>query len=192
MNIAKIKQSTNFLGREIIYQEEMESTQELAKQLAKKNLKQGSLILTDYQTKGKGTKGRSWFANKGKNIMMTIFLQPHCPIIALEGFTVKIAQEIQKSIRDLYGYNLTIKEPNDVFLNGKKIGGILTECSSLQNIVKELYIGIGFNVNEEEFEKELCSVATSLKKEFQKEFEREEILIAFLKRIENLVKSTLY
>ena len=77
-----------------------------------------------------------------------------------------------------------IKEPNDLMLNDKKICGILTQCTTLKETVCYVLIGIGFNVNQVEFNKELSDIATSLKKEFNIEFEREEIVAKILENLE--------
>lgn len=166
MNIEKIKNAkTKYIGKEIIYKEELESTQDLAKEIAKKdNTKSGTIVITDNQTKGKGTKGRVWYVSKDKNITMTILLKPHCNIEVLEGLTTKIAKTIKASIQELYGYMLTIKEPNDLLLNNKKICGILTESSTMDNKVNYLLIGIGFNVNEENFNDEIRPYSNIFKK----------------------------
>lgn len=188
MNLEKIKTAnTIYLGKEIIYKEEIQSTQELAKELVKNNAKNGSLIITDSQTKGKGTKGRLWETTKGKNITMTIILKPNLKIQKLEGLTLKIAESIKQAIQELYGYNLTIKIPNDLLLNGKKICGILTQTATIGNKVNYILIGIGFDVNEENFSKELQQIATSLKIEYGKEFEREEIIVKIIEKIEKIV-----
>lgn len=84
----------------------------------------------------------------------------------------------------MYGYNLEIKYPNDVMLNGKKIGGILTESITNRKIVKQIVIGIGFNINQEKFDEKIENIATSLKKEFGKNFDKQEILINFLSKFE--------
>lgn len=156
MNLEKIKNAnTIYLGKEIIYKKELESTQDLAKQLAKENIKNGTIVITDNQTKGKGTNGRSWNVQKEKNITMTILLKQNLNINKLDGFTLKIAEAIQTGIKELYNYSLTIKKPNDLLLNGKKISGILTETSIINSKINYLLIGIGFNVNEENFNKDL-------------------------------------
>lgn len=188
MNLEKIKTAnTIYLGKEIIYKEEMESTQELAKDLANRDAKNGSIVITDNQTKGKGTKGRIWEASKEKNITMTIILKPNLKIEKLEGLTLKIAEAIKEAIEELYCYNLTIKIPNDLLLNGKKICGILTQTASIGNKINYILIGIGFDVNEENFSKELQEIATSLKKEYGKEFEREEIIVKIIEKIEKII-----
>ena len=165
MNLEKIKSvNTKYLGKEIIYKEEMDSTQDVAKELAKEDSKTGIIVITDNQTKGRGTKGRSWIVSKGKNITMTILLKPNLKVSKLEGLTLKIAEAIKDSIKELYNYNLTIKEPNDLLLNGKKICGILTESSSYNDKVNYILIGIGFDVNEENFDEELRQHCNLIKK----------------------------
>lgn len=185
MNLEKIKNAnTKYIGKKIIYKEEIESTQELAKKLIDDI--NGTIILADEQTNGKGTKGRNWFSSKEKNITMTIILKPDCNVEDLSGLTLKIAEGIKNAIKELYGYELKIKEPNDLILNGKKICGILTECSSMNNKVNYVLIGIGFNVNQDDFNKELQNIATSLKIEYNKEFEREDIIAKILEKIEKI------
>lgn len=185
MNLEKIKSAnTKYIGKNIIYKEQTESTQKLAKQAI--NEVHGTLVVTDEQTNGKGTKGREWITSKEENITMTIILKPDWNVEHLNGLTMKIAESIKNTIKELYGYELTIKEPNDLLLNYKKICGILTESSSMNNKVNYILIGIGFNVNEENFCGELQDIATSLKNEYNKEFEREEIIIKILEKIEEI------
>ena len=149
MDIQKIKNAnTNYLGKNVIYFEEIDSTQEEAKRIliTKKN-KNGTIILADKQTKGIGTKGRVWHTNKS-NIAMTM------------------------------------KQPNDLFLNNKKIGGILTQTSTVKDNVQYLLIGMGFNVNEEKLPKELMNIATSLKIEYKRDFNIENIICNFIEKLE--------
>lgn len=165
MNLEKIKSAnTKYLGKEIIYKEEMDSTQDFAKNLTKEDGKNGTIVITDNQTKGRGTKGRSWIVSKGENITMTILLKPDLKVSKLEGLTLKIAELIKESIKELYDYTLTIKEPNDLLLNDKKICGILTESSSYNDKVNYILIGIGFDVNEENFNEELRKHCNFIKK----------------------------
>ena len=118
---------------------------------------------------------------------MTIILKPHCKISELEGLTRKIAKCMQKAIYDLYKYKLEIKEPNDLILNNKKICGILTEINTISEKINFLLISLGFNVNEDEFSEETKNIATSLKKEFGKEFIREDIIIKFIENLEKIL-----
>lgn len=188
MNIERIKKElkTNFI-KYVEYREEVDSTHLLAKKITINRKNIGKVILTDRQTRGIGTKGRGWHTGNGNNIAMTIIINPNCDVKKLKDITVKIALNIKKCIWELYSCNLELKEPNDLILNDKKICGILTETKLLGQMVKCLYISIGFNVNEENFPKEIENVATSLKREFKTDFDREKIIIRFINQLENLL-----
>ena len=187
MDVEKIKKAQiKYLYKDIKYFPTLESTQILAKELIRNNkINKNTLIITDNQTNGIGTKGRIWFSDDS-NITMSIILFPNCNLEDIKDITVKIADCIIKTIDELYGINLTIKYPNDLLLNNKKICGILTESSSFNNNVNNIIIGIGFNVNQISFNNETIDIATSLKKEFSREFNKEEIIIKILENIEQL------
>ena len=151
-------------------------------------MKNGEIIIADSQSAGIGTKGRVWHTGKAKNIAMTIILYPNCTIDRFNNITIKIAEEIRKAILEAYGYKLKIKEPNDLVMDNKKICGILTEVHTMGIKVKYMLISIGFNVNEEDFSIETKEIATSLKKEFHKNFEREEIIKKIIENIEKIIE----
>lgn len=183
MDIEKIQNAkTKYIGKEIHFFKEIDSTQTEAKRNVTK-YSNGTIIIADVQTKGKGTHGRTWHT-KDDNIAMTIILKPEIKIKKLEGFTVEIAKNIQKTVKDLYNINLEIKLPNDLLLNNKKICGILTEATTIKENVKEIFIGIGFNVNENEFADEIVDIATSLYKETNHTFCREDIICKIIENIE--------
>ena len=118
---------------------------------------------------------------------MTIILKPKCKITDLKNLTIEIANCMQKTIYDLFEIRLDIKEPNDLILNGKKISGILTEINTIGEKINYLLISIGFNVNEKFFSDDLKDIATSLKKEFGKDFSRGEIIVSFIRNLEILL-----
>lgn len=183
MDIEKIKRAkTKYIGKQIKYFDEIDSTQIEAKRNIEK-YRNGTVIIADIQTAGKGTHGRVWHT-KTDNIAMTIILKPEINIKKLEGFTVAIAENIQQAIKKIYGINLEIKLPNDLLLNNKKICGILTEVVTIKEIVKEIFIGIGFNVNEKEFPNDIFNIATSLYKETKQVYCREDIICKILENIE--------
>lgn len=187
MEKLKIDELKNKLKNQIFYFEEMSSTQDYAKN--KKNIENGAIVITDNQIKGKGTHGREWYTNMGENITMTVTYFPQCDISKMKNFTVKIAEIVKNIIFELYGYKLKIKQPNDLLLNNKKICGILTECNTEACVVKKVYIGIGFNVNQKNFNKDLEQIATSLLKEFNIKFMREEIIISIIGKMNKLIAS---
>lgn len=189
MQIEVIKNAkTKYIGKNIIYYKEISSTHDIAVELINEGISDGSIIIADKQNKGKGTKLNKWYTGDAKNIAMTIVLFPKCSIRDLEGFTVTIAECMEETIENLYNYKLNIKLPNDLYLNEKKISGILTQTSSRGEDVKYLLISIGFNVNEDNFSEETKNIATSLKKEYEKEFSREEIIIKFIEILERKLK----
>ncbi|MGN1297014.1 MAG: biotin--[acetyl-CoA-carboxylase] ligase [Clostridia bacterium] len=187
MNIEKIKKAnTNKIGKQIEYYKEIESTHTYAKKVVDNIKNDGKIIIAEVQTAGIGTRGRKWYTGAERNIAMTIILHPKSKVKELDGLTTKIAQCIQNAINELYGYKLEIKEPNDLLLKGKKICGILTEVHTRGEKIEYLLISFGFNVNEEEFPEETKEIATSLKKEYKREFLREDIIVKVIEKIEKI------
>ena len=121
MNIEKLEIETK---QKINYYKEIKSTHLHAKEIQNKG---DVVLIAEEQTAGIGTKGRKWHTGENKNIAMTIIKHPKCKISELEGLTIKIAEDIKEVIKEMYGYELQIKIPNDLMLNNKKICGILTE-----------------------------------------------------------------
>ena len=184
MDIEYIKKVlTTKTNYNIEYHNKIQSTHTYAINLEISKNNNNKIILTDEQTAGIGTKGKKWHTGNEKNIAMTIIIFPNCNIQKIENITINIAISIQKEIKEMFNVDLLLKEPNDLFLNGKKICGILVETKIAGKNVKALYISIGFNVNETSFPEDVANIATSLKKELYKEFDRENIIINFIKRI---------
>ena len=192
MDIKRIEKNTDV---KIEYFESITSTSERAKEIAEEtykneeHLKEIKVVVAENQTKGKGTNGRKWHSSSEENILMTLIFYPQKTIKELQGITYAIAEMIRDTIKDLYDISLNIKLPNDLLLNDKKICGILTESSIKNDKVNYLLIGIGFNVNQNEFPEEIESIATSLKREYkEREFSREEIIIKVINNIKSLMK----
>ena len=182
MDINHIEKITK---QKIMYYKEIESTHLQARKIEK----QGDFILiAEKQTGGIGTKGRTWYTGENKNIALTMIKHPTCKIESLNGLTTRIAEAIRDVIKELYGYELEIKIPNDLMINAKKISGILTEIHTRAENIEYLLISIGFNVNEDNFDKDIEKIATSLKKEYKKEFDREIIVIKIVNKIEEIIE----
>ena len=176
---------TKFLGRNMLHFEVIDSTQKYIKENSIKNIPNGTIVIADTQSSGIGTQGRKWFTgDNNENIAMSFVLYPETDIKKFSNLTKLIAECIINTVKKLYGYELKIKVPNDIICNEKKIAGILTESSSIGEKVKKIIIGIGFNVNQMEFPEDLKDLATSLKKEFSKNFSKEEIIVEFLNEFE--------
>lgn len=177
----KIK--NNIIANNLMYYEQLESTQKLAKQLASKSVANGTTIITNYQIAGIGTHERIWYSNPNDNITFTQIFYPKCNVSKLDGLTYKIAEIIVNVLKVLYDCEVEIKKPNDLIINDKKVGGILTETKLKGEIVEQLFIGIGLNVHQKEFSKEIANIATSLEKEYKTTFSREDIIAKILDEV---------
>ena len=166
----------------IKYFDELPSTHLYVKENQDK-LENGTVIIANKQTAGIGTHGRTWYTGSGDNIAMSMLFKPECDLSSLNNITVDVAQSIKKTIRNLYNIGLNIKYPNDLLLNGKKICGILTEINTISGKINYLIISLGFNVNEICFDEETIKIATSLKKEYNKNFNRKEIILKIIESI---------
>lgn len=157
---------TKYIGRNLIYYESIDSTQSEAWRQVKKKVENGTVIFANMQTNGMGTHGRRWYTDEKDNIALSIVLYPNCKIEKLNNITIDIANAIVEVFKEFYLINLDIKYPNDIVYGGKKLGGILTETRLCGEMVKDLVIGIGLNLNQVEFKNEIKEIATSIKKEF--------------------------
>ncbi len=173
---------TKYLGRKLLYFETIDSTQKKIKSLEEP--RNGTIVIADEQVAGIGTHERKWFSGVGKNIAMSFVLLPNCNMEAIQNLTICIAECMIETLDFLYQIKLERKEPNDIYYHGKKVGGILTESTCKGECVQKIYVGIGLNVNQEEFAEDLSEIATSLKIEFGRTFQREEIVAEFLNRFE--------
>lgn len=173
---------TKILGKNVINYEVIDSTQkEIWRRIEKDNIENGTLISADLQTSGVGTHGRTWYTNKKNNIAFSFVIFPNISISKLTGLTMKIAETIVEVFKDIYNIDLQIKPPNDIVINNKKIGGILTETKIYKEVVKALVIGIGINTNQKEFEGKIKDIASSVSKEFniKEEIDNDKIIIKF-------------
>lgn len=188
MKIIEIKNDTNcIIGNEILLYNEIDSTQEEAKRIMNK-VKEGTVIIANNQIDGKGTHGKKWYTEKNSNIIMSIILFPNIEVEKLKNITLDIASVIVDTIYELYNYKLTISYPNDIVLNGKKLGGILTNISTRGGIAKDIIIGIGLNINQVQFPEEIVDIATSLRKEYEIIFNKKEIIEKICINMEKLYK----
>lgn len=134
-----------------------------------------------------GTHGRIWHTDEENNIAFSFYIKTDCKVREIEGITIEIAKTILEVFKKLYKINLEIKQPNDIVFNGKKIGGILTETKLQGENVKCLVIGIGINTNQEKFAKEIKTIASSIKKEFNIKIDNEKVIKRFCELFENKI-----
>lgn len=183
MKLTKLR--TSYIGRHFIYYDKIDSTQtEIWRLIETDKIVNGTIVMCDIQTAGKGTHGRKWFTDEAGNIAFSMYLETDCTIEKLEGLTFDIAKIIVDILKADYNIDIDIKKPNDLIINNKKIGGILTESKVLSNTAKFLVIGIGINTCKMNFLHELEDIATSIKKEYQIDIDRENFISKFCNELE--------
>ena len=153
----------NRIGHEIISLKQCSSTNEYASQLIKKNnVSNGLVVKTDYQYEGKGHSGSKWESNKKENLIFSIILLPEDFIVDWHFYLSKfVSVAICKCLRK-YISNTYIKWPNDIICDNKKICGILIENTIEKKLVKSSVIGIGLNINQNEFSEDVKATSLSL------------------------------
>ncbi len=175
---------TKYLGKEILVFKEIDSTQkELWRRIENGDANNGTVIIAEKQTAGIGTHGRIWYTDS-KNITFSFSIFPNCNIKKLENLTYRIAEILKEVFKDLYDISLEIKLPNDLMINGKKVGGILTETKLQGENVKALVIGVGINTVVSSFPEDLEDKATSIKNEFNIEVANFWLIFRFLEQFE--------
>ena len=176
---------TKALGSEIFYYKKIDSTQkEIWRRIVAEKIKNGTIIIADVQTSGIGTHGRTWYTSQKGNIAFSFCFFPDCKLENLKTITRDIAEIIVNIFHDFYKIKIDIKEPNDLIINGKKVGGILTETRLNGENVKDLVIGIGINTVKKDFEEDIKDIATSIYKEYKIKIDNIRIITEFCNRFE--------
>jgi|WetSurMetagenome_2_1015567.scaffolds.fasta_scaffold36368_3 BirA family transcriptional regulator, biotin operon repressor / biotin---[acetyl-CoA-carboxylase] ligase len=171
--------ATKRIARRIVLYDSIASTNAAAMAAAADGAEGGTLFVAEEQVSGKGRKGRSWFSAKGRSLTFSLLLGP---VERTEGLTALLALAVVRALDDSVA-GLAVKWPNDVFLNGKKLGGILAE--SRDDCV---VIGLGLDVNEEagDFPSGIADEATSMRIAGSRAFDRGIVLCRILEAFEGL------
>lgn len=177
---------TGFVGRKVIYLETVDSTNTHAKRLAEGPFLDGTVVIAEEQSAGRGRLGRHWVSPTGKGIWMSLLLKPDISPIDAPKLTIVAACSAAKAIHDCCGIEAGIKWPNDIVANGRKLCGILTEMSAEEDEIKYVVVGIGINANLRlsDFGPEVSSMATSLSIESGGDIPRKLITAAVLNEFE--------
>ena len=170
----------NLDGFKIFHYKTIDSTQkEIWRRFKNKTIKDKTMIIADIQTAGIGTHGRIWHTDEENNIAFSVyfdFSKKNRRVDELDGVTVRIAKKIVMVFKEMYDIDLDIKFPNDIYCNGKKLGGILTESKVQNGLVRCVVIGIGINTNQVEFADEIKEIATSVRREFGIEVDNRKVM----------------
>ena len=165
---------TKWAGKTVHFARETDSTNLWIKRLAKEGAPEGTLALAEFQSAGRGRLGRSWEVPEGTSVMMSILLRPKFEPQYAPMLTLVMGMAVAKAVKK-FGFDVSIKWPNDVVVSHKKICGILTEMGVRDGKIDYAVIGVGINVNIKEFPEEMADKATSLYLESGKEFDRSQI-----------------
>lgn len=176
---------STWVGSEFIYIERIDSTNTWLKKLPSEDLVHGTVVLADQQTRGRGQYEKNWESAACQNLTFTVGLRPPKGE-RLSMLTLAFALAISKTLREYSDAAVSVKWPNDLLANGKKIGGILTECIFTGSRPDRVLIGIGLNIHQKKFSKNLARQAVSLCDIANRPFRREDILSHLLLEIEHV------
>ncbi|HDQ04068.1 MAG TPA: biotin--[acetyl-CoA-carboxylase] ligase [Deltaproteobacteria bacterium] len=175
------------IGHKIHYYPETGSTNDRAFELGIAGAPEGTVVIADRQSTGRGRLQRNWHSPGGVNIYTSIILRPKMEANAAPRVSITAGVAIAEILDEYFTAKVHLKWPNDVILNGKKVCGMLSQLKILGNFIDFIVLGVGINVNigKEDFPPELRGLATSLAAEAGRRFSREKITISLY---ENLAK----
>ncbi len=175
---------TQWAGRRIAYYEEVDSTNRVARRMAAEGAPEGTLVVADAQSEGRGRRGRSWMSRRGEGIAMSLVLRPCVHPSQVAMLSLQTAVAVALGVEEATGLQAGIKWPNDVVVGGKKICGMLLEMTGDEQMVREVIAGIGINVHEREFPEEFAKTASSLDLQTGRTLRRADVVRAVLRGVE--------
>jgi len=152
------------IGKKITTFQETVSTNAVAFRMAEDGAAEGSVVIADSQTGGKGRLGRNWTSPAGVNLYCSVILRPPIQPVAAPQLTFLSVIAVARAIEQVSPIQTRIKWPNDILVDGKKVAGLLNEMSAETDKVNFVILGIGVNLNmtQEQFPDDLRHPATSL------------------------------
>ncbi|MEO7724365.1 MAG: biotin--[acetyl-CoA-carboxylase] ligase [Chthoniobacterales bacterium] len=185
---AELRQSLGegIIGRQIIVLESTRSTNEFLLQALTPELPEGFVVFAEHQTAGRGQRGHRWESAPYRGLWFSILLRPRIPMVESARLTNWAAQAVATTIRSETGLKATIKVPNDVYVAGRKVAGVLVETKAGRGSEWTAVAGIGVNVNQtpEEFPDELRNRAGSLAMAIGRPIDRPAFAAALLRELE--------
>jgi BirA family biotin operon repressor/biotin-[acetyl-CoA-carboxylase] ligase len=177
---------TGFVGQNVVYIPQTGSTNDDARRLARQGAPEGTLVITEFQSTGRGRLDRSWVAPRGSSLLMSILFRPNLAPHQVQRLTMSCGLAVAGAIQAQTGLRVDLKWPNDLVIGGAKVGGILTEIGLEGANVDYTVVGIGLNANMEpaQLPASLHMPATSLSHHVGAEVARLPLLRALLRRVE--------
>lgn len=179
----KLARAGRLIGRRVVYLDRTASTNEVAKDLARRRAPEGAVVLAEEQYAGKGRLGRTWVSPPGASILLSVVLRP--PMAAFSCLTMMASLAAARAVERATGLETRIKWPNDVLIEGKKAGGILIEGELAGERPRFAVVGIGLNVNFDVRKvPEIPEKVTSVSLELGRDFPRQLLLLSLLAELE--------
>ena len=174
------------IGRKITVLEQTDSTNDAILRISTPNSEEGLVIFAEHQTAGRGQRGNRWESTAGKGLWFSILLRPRIDINNSPRLTAWAAEAISNVIRNEFFLKTTIKLPNDVQIDGRKVAGVLVEMRAQEKAPHLAIAGIGINVNQslEDFPKKLRARAISLAMALDRQVDRQKLAIALLRNLD--------
>lgn len=184
--------NTNIFGKYLYIFEDIDSTNNFARKLAKEGAPEGTVVLADYQTAGRGRLDHSWQSERAKNLLISIILRPQMDIETVQRLTLATADLLIEMLTSFLETEkcqvpqFSVKWPNDLLVGSRKMAGILTESALKNKKVDYAIVGIGLNANQSsaEFTEDLKESATSIFMETGRNFKIEQLAAALLNQFE--------
>lgn len=180
--------TTARFGRNLTILQKTDSTQTEAEKLAREGAPEGTLVVAEEQTSGRGRQGRVWHSPPGRGVWMSAVLRPEGPLTAVPQLTLLTAVAVCRAIRSVSGVEAGIKWPNDLLADGRKLCGILLESVVEDGRVLHCIMGIGIdaNLSESDYPEELRGRVTSLRRESGVPVDRSALIAAVMNEFETL------
>jgi BirA family biotin operon repressor/biotin-[acetyl-CoA-carboxylase] ligase len=175
---------TDFVGRRVIYLTSTHSTQDIARREAEDGVPEGTVVIAEEQTAGRGRFGRRWVSPAGLNLYLTIVLRPD--IAQLRALSMAAPLGVCRAVETVTDVQPLVKWPNDVITGGKKLAGVLIESEMSGENVRYALVGIGINVNYRVDDPEISGIATSLIQQENSPVSREKLLAVLMNEMESL------
>lgn len=173
------------LRNRIYHFQEVETTMDMAKTLAREGAPHLSCVVAEHQTKGRGRLNRQWISSRG-GLWVTLILRPCLPPPLVYIYNFAASLSLSRVLNRMFDVDVRVKWPNDLLIHGQKLAGMLSEMETRADLVQFLTIGIGINVNNDPANKEFKAV--SLKKVLKKNLDRKQILAGFLSEFQDLIQ----
>lgn len=176
------------VGRTILHYPSLPSTMDLARKLAAEGMLEGTAVLCDQQTEGRGRQGRKWFDSPASSLLLSVVFRP--TVEQLPELNMLASMAIVLTIDRVAGIKSAIKWPNDVLIEGRKVAGILVENIFEGNALLASIVGVGINVNlDVSAHPDIAAIATSLSAELGRELGRDEVLRPLLEEMDALYQA---